>query len=251
MRVYQSSDYKSMSRKAANIISAQIIVKPNCVLGLATGNTPLGAYKQLITWEHKGDLSFSLVSTVNLDEYVGLDANNNQSYNYFMNENLFSHVKIKKENTFIPDGLANNLQNECERYDNIIKNLGGIDLQLLGIGHNGHIGFNEPNVAFELGTHTVNLAKETIAANARFFNYDESKVPTKAITMGIKNIMHAKQVLVTVSGQDKADIILKAFKGPVTPAVPASILQLHPNLTIVGDKAALEKLLKEGVQLCD
>ncbi len=250
MRVYQSKDYYGMSRTAANIISAQVIFKPDCVLGLATGSTPLGAYKQLIRWYDKGDLSFSQVKSVNLDEYVGLSPDHEQSYKYFMQTNFFNHVNINPENTFLPNGLADDLKAECQNYDKKIKELGGVDLQLLGMGHNGHVGFNEPGVAFELGTHAVTLAESTIAANARFFENDITKVPKAAITMGIKNIMHAKKILLTISGEDKADIVLKAFRGPVMPELPASILQLHPDVTLVGDEAALHKLVEAGEKIC-
>ncbi len=251
MRVYQSDDYLTMSRKAANIISAQVIVKPDCVLGLATGSTPIGAYKQLISWNKKGDLSFFGVRTVNLDEYVGLSSQHPQSYRYFMEQNLFNEVNIKPENTFLPNGLAENLDAECERYDSNISNLGGIDLQLLGIGHNGHVGFNEPGGAFELGTHCVELTEVTRDANSRFFENDINKVPTHALSMGIKNIMHARRILLVISGEEKADILCRAFKGPVCPEVPASILQMHPEVSIVGDKAALKKLIDAGVTPCE
>ena len=200
MRVYRTEDYQSMSRQAANILSAQVILKPNCVLGLATGSTPIGMYQQLINWYEKGDVDFSQVRTVNLDEYLGLAPTHK-----------------------------------------VIADLGGVDLQVLGMGHNGHIGFNEPEEAFELETHVVNLTENTIEANARFFA-SKDEVPRKAITMGIKSIMQARHILVVVSGADKADIVKAAFTGPVTPKVPASILQMHPNVSLVGDAAALSKL---------
>lgn len=241
MRIYKATDYKDMSRKAANIISAQIIMKPNCVLGLATGSSPIGTYKQLIEWYEKGDLDFKEVRTVNLDEYKGLASDNEQSYRYFMNTNLFNHVNIVKENTNVPNGLAADDKAECERYNHVIDSLGGIDLQLLGLGHNGHIGFNEPNEAFEKGTHCVALTESTICANSRLFHNPED-VPRYAYTMGIKTIMQAKKILVVVSGEDKADIVKKAFFGPVTPGVPASILQVHNDVILVGDEAALSKL---------
>ncbi len=244
MRVYLADDYKSMSRKVANIISAQVIINPDSVLGLATGSTPKGTYNQLVEWYNKGDLSFSHIKTVNLDEYVGLSPEHEQSYRYFMQHNLFNHVNIKATNTNLPNGLSDNLCQECKGYDTLIEALGGIDLLLLGIGHNGHIGFNEPESAFELGTHVIELSKKTLSANARFFDGDIDKVPTHAITLGIKNIMHAKKIVVALSGEDKSDIIVTALTGPVTPSIPASILQLHPNVSIVGDRAALSKLLK-------
>ncbi len=249
MRIYCSENYETMSRVAANIISAQIIFKPNCVLGLATGSTPIGAYKQLVKWQKKGDLSFTQVRSVNLDEYVGLSPEHSQSYRYFMNENLFKQVNINIENTNVPNGMAENPEEECSRYNSLIEELGGIDLQLLGIGHNGHIGFNEPEAAFNLNTHVVKLSETTIEANSRFFDNDISKVPTHAITMGIKSIMHARKILVVASGADKSDILVKTFMGSVMPEVPASILQMHPDVTLVGDKAALSGLINAGAKI--
>lgn len=241
MRIYQASDYQAMSRRAANIISAQVIIKPNCVLGLATGSTPIGTYRQLIEWYKKGDLSFAEVHTVNLDEYVGLPGTHDQSYRYFMQTNLFDHVDIAAGNTNVPSGLAADPAEECRRYNQVIRTLGPIDIQLLGMGHNGHIGFNEPADAFALETNLVNLAESTIQANARFFA-SADEVPRQAMTMGIQTIMQARKVLVAVSGKDKAAIVKKAFTGPVTPQVPASILQMHPDVILVGDKAALSEL---------
>lgn len=232
MRIIITKDYEDMSRKTASIISAQVISKPNCVLGLATGSSPIGTYKQLIEWYKQGDLDFSKVTSVNLDEYVGLDANNDQSYRYFMDNNLFNHINIDKNNTNVPNGLAVDFEQECQRYDNLIDDLGGIDLQLLGIGHNGHIGFNEPDNSFAVMTHTVKLNSMTREANKRFFDSID-EVPTHAITMGIKAIMQAKKVVLIASGDDKKEILKKAFFGPATPEVPASILQLHPDFTLV------------------
>ena len=241
MKIYCTENYQQMSRQAANIISAHVILKPNCVLGLATGSTPIGMYQQLIEWYKKGDLDFSQVKSVNLDEYVGLAPTHDQSYRYFMQTNLFDHVNIDMANTNVPNGLAADPEAECRRYNEIIRSLGGIDVQVLGMGHNGHIGFNEPGEAFELETHVVDLQESTIQANSRFFA-SEADVPRQAMTMGIKSIMQARQILVVVSGEDKADIVQKAFTGPVVPQVPASILQMHPNVLLVGDKAALSKL---------
>ena len=238
MNIIRAKDYQDMSRKAANIISAQIIMKPDCVLGLATGSTPVGTYRQLIEWYEKGDLDFSRVSTVNLDEYRGLTHIDPQSYYYFMQENLFDHVNIDKAATHVPDGTNPDAADACAKHEQIIKSLGGIDLQLLGLGNNGHIGFNEPGAAFEKETHLVDLAESTIRANALFFtSIDE--VPKQAYTMGIRTIMQAKKILVVVSGEGKADIVSRAFFGPVTPEVPASILQMHPDVTVVCDEAAL------------
>jgi glucosamine-6-phosphate deaminase len=238
MKIYRAKDYKDMSRKAANIISAQIIMKPDCVLGLATGSTPIGAYRQLVEWYNKNDLDFSEVKTVNLDEYKGLSEDNKQSYRYFMDHNLFNHVNINKNNTYIPNGMTEDDAAECARYTEIIKSLGGIDLQLLGLGHNGHIGFNEPNNSFDLETHCVALTQSTIEANSRLFENAE-EVPRYAFTMGIKNIMQAKKILILVSGENKAEIVKKAFTGDVTPSVPVSILQMHKDVILVGDAAAL------------
>lgn len=242
MKIYMGEDYKGMSRKAANIISAQIILKPDCVLGLATGSTPIGTYDQLVNWYEKGDLDFSKVVTINLDEYKGLSGDNDQSYRYFMNKHLFDRINVYKENTYVPNGLEADSKKACQEYNDIITKCGGIDMQLLGLGHNGHIGFNEPGGAFEKETHCVNLTKSTIEANKRFFEKEED-VPRQAYTMGIKSIMQAKKILVVVSGEDKADIVKEAFTGPVTPEVPASVLQLHNDVTLVGDRAALSKIL--------
>ena len=249
MRIYQSEDYQAMSRRAANIISAQVIYKPDCVLGLATGGTPVGTYKQLVGWYKKGDLSFAEVRSVNLDEYLGLSPHHEQSYRYFMQDNLFNHIDIKPENTHVLNGLAKNPEAECEAYNKLIRDLGGIDLQLLGMGHNGHIAFNEPGDNFGLGTHVVSLSERTIDANQRFFE-SRDQVPRQALSMGIKSIMGARRILVVVSGEDKADAVCKAVTGPVTDQVPASVLQLHPDVTLVGDTAALSKLKEAGVPVC-
>ena len=241
MRFFCEEDYKAMSRRAANIISAQIILKPDCVLGLATGSSPVGAYQDLVSWCKKGDLDFSEVTSVNLDEYRGLSGDNDQSYRYFMNANLFDHVNIKKSRTYVPDGLEQDSEKACREYDEIIRSVGGVDLQLLGIGHNGHIGFNEPAEEFSRGTQCVDLTESTIEANKRFFE-SEKDVPRQAYTMGIGTIMRAKKILLVASGADKAEILFKAFTGPITPHVPASILQMHPDVTVVGDKASMSLL---------
>ena len=241
MKIYRAENYDAMSRQAANILSAQVILKPDSVLGLATGSTPVGMYRQLVNWYEKGDIDFSQVHTVNLDEYLGLAPDHDQSYRYFMQQNLFDHINVRPENTNVPNGLASDPEAECRRYNEVIAGLGGIDLQVLGMGHNGHIGFNEPEEAFELETHVVDLTENTIQANARFFA-SKDEVPRRAITMGIKAIMQARHILVVVSGEDKAEIVRRAFAGPVTPLVPASILQMHPHLSLVGDEAALSLL---------
>lgn len=231
MRIIKASDYNEMSRCAANIIAAQITLKPDSVLGLATGSTPIGTYKLLVESYQQGNLDFSKVRSVNLDEYCGLDGSHDQSYRYFMNTNLFNRVNIDMANTNVPNGIATDLEQECKRYDRLLEELGGVDLQLLGIGHNGHIGFNEPNEFFDKATHVVELKQSTIDANSRFFEKIED-VPKRAITMGIKSIMSAKKVLL-VAGADKKDIIERALFGPITPQVPASVLQFHNDLIVV------------------
>lgn len=232
MKIIQTKNYSDMCRKAANIISAQTILYPDSVLGLATGKTPIGVYDQLVTWYNKNDLDFTGVKTVNLDEYCGLGSENESSYRYFMNQHFFNRINIKKENTYVPDGMAEDTNVECRRYDDLILSLGGIDLQLLGIGHNGHIGFNEPGMAFEKMTHCVELTERTRQANAAYFPSPES-VPRKAITMGIRAIMQARKILLIADGDSKTEILKSALFGPVTPSVPASILQLHPCLFVV------------------
>ena len=232
MKFITVDTYEKLSRQAANIISAQVILRPDSVLGLATGSSPLGTYKQLIEWYKKGDIDFSQVTSVNLDEYVGLDGTNDQSYRYFMNKNFFEHINIDINNTFVPNGCAVDLAGEGKRYDEHIAELGGIDLQLLGIGLDGHIGFNEPDKYFVKSTHVVDLHESTIKANSRFFA-NEDEVPKRAITMGMVSIMQAKKILLIASGKEKRDILEKAFYGPVTPEIPASILQLHPDITVI------------------
>lgn len=241
MRIYKAKDYEEMSRKAAGIVSAQIIMKPDCVLGLATGSTPVGLYKQLIEWYRNGDLDFSGVRTVNLDEYKGISRENDQSYYYFMHQNLFDHVNIPARNTHLPDGMEPDSEKECRRYEELIQSMGSVDLQLLGIGHNGHIGFNEPADAFDKLVHCVNLTQSTIEANKRFFASAE-EVPRQAYTMGIQTIMRSKKILIIANGEGKADIVRDAFFGPITPMVPASVLQLHNDVTLVADEAALSKI---------
>lgn len=238
MLIYAAKDYAELSEKAANIISAQMTLKRNCVLGLATGSTPVGTYRKLIEKYQRGELDFSTVRTVNLDEYKGLSGDHDQSYRYFMNDNLFSHVNIDLNVTNVPNGLEEDAEKECSRYNQVIRSMGGIDLQLLGIGGNGHIGFNEPSSVFEKETHLVTLTEETREANARFFASIED-VPTHAYTMGIKNIMDAGRVLLLASGASKAAALYDSCFGPVTPGVPASILQLHPSYIVVADEPAL------------
>lgn len=232
MKFITVDSYEALSRHAANLIAAQVLVKPNCVLGLATGSSPLGTYAELAKKCDAGELDFSGVTSVNLDEYVGLDGTNDQSYRYFMDTNLFQKINIPYERTNVPNGCAEDLKKEGERYDALIASLGGIDLQLLGIGLDGHIGFNEPDTCFTKETHEVELDPSTIEANARFFA-SKDDVPTKAITMGMMAIMQAKKVLLIANGKNKKGILEKSLFGPITPEVPASILQLHPDLTVI------------------
>ena len=243
MRIYETANYEEMSRKAANILAAQVISKPDSVLGLATGSTPIGMYDQLVEWYNKGDVDFSEVKTVNLDEYKGLARDNDQSYYYFMHKHLFDRVNINPDNTNVPDGTQMDSEKECARYEKLIESMGGVDIQLLGIGRNGHIGFNEPDNCFAKTTHCVELTESTIEANKRFFASADD-VPRQAYTMGIGTIMKAKKILLIVNGEDKADALAKAVYGPVTPEVPASILQFHNDVVIVADQAALSKMPK-------
>lgn len=232
MRFITVNNYEELSRKAANIIAAVVVNKPDCVLGLATGSSPLGTYAELAARCAAGDVDFSAVTSVNLDEYAGLDGTNDQSYRYFMDHNLFCKVNIDPAKTHVPNGCAEDLAAEGARYDELIRSLGGIDLQLLGIGLDGHIGFNEPDDCFTAATHEVELDPSTIEANARFFAKKED-VPTSAITMGMMSIMQAKKILLIANGQNKKAILEKSLFGPITPEVPASILQLHPDVTVI------------------
>lgn len=243
MRIVVARDYEELSKKAANILASQITLKPDSVLGLATGATPVGTYRELVRIYDEGDISFSEVVTFNLDEYYGLDKENNQSYYYFMMEHLFKHVNIKHKNIHIPDGRAKDIQEECIHYESKIAKAGGIDLQLLGIGRNGHIGFNEPDVKFEAETHLVTLDENTIEANSRFFTSLE-EVPKQAISMGIKTIMHSRKILLLASGEEKAEIIFNMIYGKITPELPASVLQLHPDVIILLDEEAASMLNK-------
>ena len=238
MKIIHAKDYADMSRKAANIISAQVILKPDCILGLATGSTPIGAYQQLIKWYEKGDVDFSQVSTYNLDEYRGLSHDDPQSYHYFMRDNFFDHINIDLSRTHVPDGSNDDAEAACAEYDRMVAAAGYPDLQLLGIGNNGHIGFNEPDDHFSAGTHCVDLTESTIEANSRLFdNIDD--VPRQAYTMGVQTIMYARMIVIAASGEKKAQAVRDMCFGPVTPSCPASILQLHTNCVVVADEDAL------------
>jgi len=238
MRIVRTTDYDDMSRKAANIVSAQVILKPTTVLGLATGSTPQGTYKQLIKWYEKGDLDFASVSSFNLDEYRGLSDDNPQSYHYFMRDNFFDHINIKLENTHVPDGTAVDAEAMCAGYDAMVAAAGYPDLQLLGIGVNGHIGFNEPDDHFAKGTHCVDLTESTIQANSRLFEKEED-VPRQAFSMGIQTIMDARMILILASGAAKAQAVYDMVYGNIDPRCPASILQLHRDCVVVADEPAL------------
>ncbi|WP_182187520.1 glucosamine-6-phosphate deaminase [Pectinatus frisingensis] len=237
MRIIVTKSYDAMSMTAAKIIAGQIYLKPNSTLGLATGSTPLLMYKKLIDIHKSIGLDFSAVTSFNLDEYIGISPENPESYHYFMYNNFFKYINIMPKNIYIPDGMAADINKECHDYDQLIKNNGGIDLQVLGIGKNAHIGFNEPDIKFETTTHKVKLDDETIEANSRFFA-DAKQVPRYAISMGIKTIMFAKKIILLANGKNKAEAVFKAVTGKISPAAPASILQLHQDVIVIVDKEA-------------
>ncbi|OPJ57070.1 glucosamine-6-phosphate deaminase [Alkalithermobacter paradoxus] len=241
MKLYIVDDYNAMSKKAADIVSMQIKTKQNSVIGLATGSTPIGMYKELIKMHRKEKLDFSKIKTFNLDEYYKIHPQDNQSYRYYMMKNFFNHINIDHNNINIPNGMTNDTERECKLYEEKIQESGGIDLQILGIGTNAHIGFNEPNNKFEPYTHLVNLDKNTIKSNSRFFRSVED-VPAKAISMGIKTIMSSRKILLLANGDNKAQAIFESLKGPIVPQVPGSILQLHKDLTVIIDKKAARYL---------
>ena len=241
MRIIIADTYKEMSEKAASIVCSQVILKPDCVLGLATGDTPLGMYKELIKLYKNKKVDFSEVTTFNLDEYCNLNRANKHSYHYYMNHNFFKHINIKKENTHILNGIAKDIDAECKNYEELIKNKGGIDLQVLGIGTNGHVGFNEPDFNFEAETHLVNLDEMTIEANSRFFG-SKDDVPATALSMGIKTIMQSRKLLLLADGEAKASAIYKTVNGKICPEVPSSIIQLHPDATMIIEKNAAKRL---------
>lgn len=241
MKVIITENYNDMSRKAADIIKNLLIKKNDAVLGLATGSTPIGLYKYLIEMNKDHVIDFSKVKTVNLDEYIGLGSNDSQSYRYFMNTNFFNHINIDKNNTYVPNGLAKNLEEEGRRYDKVIAELGGIDLQILGIGNNGHIAFNEPNRKLTAGTHVTPLTESTIKANSRFFDCIDD-VPKTALTMGLGQIMKARKIILVASGRNKADAVKQLLNGKITTECPATMLQMHNDVTVIIDKEIAEKL---------
>ena len=241
MKVIVTNSYDETCAVIANMIKELVNAKPDAKLGLATGGTPVPIYKKLIEMNKAGEVDFSRVHTVNLDEYCDIPGTHDQSYRYFMDTNLFDHINIDKKNTFVASGMGD-FEANARELEEKVREGGAADLQLLGIGNDGHIGFNEPNEAFELGTHCVDLKEETIEANKRFFDGNADLVPKQAYTMGIKTIMQARKVLMVANGKGKADIVKKAFFGPVTPEVPASILQMHPDFILVGDEEALSEI---------
>lgn len=241
MKVIILKDYNEICKKAAQLFAKQIKNKKNSVLGLATGRTPIGVYNELIRKFQKGELDFSEVVTFNLDEYYGLSPEHPQSYHFFMWNTFFKHINIKKENIQLLKGNSENITEECKQYENLIKKSGGIDLQILGIGNNGHIGFNEPDISLHITTHLVNLTTETIRVNSRFFaNIQE--VPKQAITMGIGTIMRAKKIILLASGRKKALVIERTINGTVSTKIPATVLQLHNDVTLIIDHEAAFEL---------
>ena len=236
-KLIKAKNPEEVGKLAADIFEAEIQAKPACVIGLATGSTPLPLYRELIAREKAGKIDFTRVRSANLDEYKGLAPDHPQSYRRFMQENLFDHISIRPENTIVPDGLAADVSAMCAEYERMIEDWGGVDVQLLGIGHDGHIGFNEPCDHFPKMTHEVELTAMTREANKRFFE-SINEVPTAAFTMGVGTVMAAKKIVMMITGADKAEILNKAFFGPVTPEIPASILQFHPDVTLIVDEAA-------------
>ncbi|WP_226577465.1 glucosamine-6-phosphate deaminase [Halobacillus litoralis] len=244
MNIIVVKDYKELSERACSIIENQIEMRAASVLGLATGSTPLGTYQELIQGYEEGRTDYSRVSTFNLDEYIGLSPDHPQSYRYFMNQKLFSHINISDENTYIPDGKAEDLQKECIRYERLVEEIGPPDLQLLGIGENGHIGFNEPGTSFESETHIVQLTDSTREANARFFSSMED-VPTQAVTMGIRSILKSRRILLLASGERKATAIKQFIESERTEQFPASSLKDHQDMTLIVDQAAYQKAIEK------
>ncbi|MBM6837187.1 glucosamine-6-phosphate deaminase [Clostridium saudiense] len=242
MKLIITKNYEELSKIAAEEFAKVVIEKPTAVLGLATGGSPIGMYKELIAKCENKELDFSKCTSINLDEYIGLNPEHEQSYRNFMNTNLFNHINIDKAKTFVPNGLAENLEEECKNYDKKIEELGGIDVQLLGIGNNGHIAFNEPGDELSAGTHIISLTDSTIEANARFFDSID-EVPRKALTMGLGGIMKAKKIILIASGEGKAEAIKGLLSGKITTDNPATMLQMHRDVVVVVDEAAA-KLIK-------
>lgn len=243
MKIVVADNYEAMSKVAADNIQDVITEKNDAILGLATGSSPIGTYEELIRRYNEGKIDFSKIRTINLDEYIGLHESHNQSYRYFMNEKLFDHINIKKENTYVPNGSAENIDEEAKNYDKIIEDLGGIDIQILGIGNNGHIAFNEPDKALNVGTHVTSLTQNTIEANSRFFESLDD-VPKTAVTMGIGQILKAKKILLLANGKNKAEAIKGILSGKITTDNPATMLQLHSDVTVIIDKEISDEIVK-------
>ena len=241
MKIIITKNYDELSKVAADEMAAVVKNNPKAILGLATGGSPIGMYKELIRMNKAGEIDFSNITTVNLDEYVGLSGDHPQSYRYFMNDNLFNHINIDKNNTYVPNGLAENIEEECNNYDNKISQLGGTDVQLLGIGNNGHIAFNEPDEHLVSGTHLTNLTQDTIEANARFFDSID-EVPKTALTMGLGGIMKSKKIIVIASGEGKAEAVKAMVSGKINTNMPASMLQMHRDVVVIIDEAAAKLL---------
>lgn len=241
MKLIVTKDYNELSKVAAKEMAKVIKNNNKSILGLATGGSPVGMYKELINMNKSGEIDFSDITTVNLDEYIGLSGEHPQSYRYFMNENLFNHINIDKNKTYVPNGLAKDIEKECTSYDAKIEELGGIDVQLLGVGNNGHIAFNEPNEALLAGTHLTDLKEDTIKANSRFFDSIDD-VPKKAITMGLGQIMRAKKIILIASGESKAEVVKAMLSGKISTDIPATMLQMHRDVTVIVDEAAAKLL---------
>lgn len=241
MKIIITKNYEELSKVAANEMAETIKSNPKAILGLATGGSPIGMYKELIRMNKEGEIDFSTITTVNLDEYIGLSGEHTQSYRYFMNDNLFNHINIDKKNTYVPNGLAENVEEECKNYDAKIADLGGTDVQLLGIGNNGHIAFNEPDQELVAGTHLTGLTEDTIKANARFFDSID-EVPKTALTMGLGGIMKSKKIIVIASGEGKAEAVKAMVNGKISTNMPASMLQMHRDVVVIIDEAAAKLL---------
>lgn len=241
MKIIVTENYNMLSKAAADIIQKVINAKNDAVLGLATGGTPIGTYEELINRYNENKIDFSNITTINLDEYIGLDGDNTESYRYFMNNKLFNHINIDKNKTFLPNGVAEDIEKECREYDKRIDEVGGIDVQILGVGNNGHIAFNEPNKYLDINTHVVELKEETIKANSRFFD-SLDEVPKKAITMGIGKIMQAKKIILLAYGKGKAEAIEGLLSSKITTENPSTILNLHPDVTLIIDKELRDNL---------
>ena len=237
MRLIICNNYEEMSKEAAKLVAGLITLKPDCVLGLATGSTPVGMYENLAKLNKDGEIDFSRVTTYNLDEYYPISPENDQSYRYFMNVNLFDNINIDKKNTYVPNGETENPKEECENYEKLVSSLGGADIQILGIGQNGHIGFNEPDKCLDANTHVTDLTESTIQANSRFFDSIDD-VPKKAITMGIATILKAKKIVLLASGKNKHAVVKELLDSCISTNNPATMLKVHPDVVLICDNEA-------------